>query len=424
MLSVAAALAIVLEQARPRSPVVMPLSPDMLGLVLAEDVVSDLDMPPFDKAMMDGFALRSSDLRDGRAELTIVEEIPAGKTPTVEVKSGQASRIMTGAPIPQGVDAVVMIERCEIAGQNVRVNEPRAKPRMNILERAKEMRVGEVVLRSGARLGPAEFGLLAAVGHTRVHVQPAPRVAVLSTGDEIVDPEQKPGPGQIRNSNGAMLLAQVARAGGVPRFCGIARDEPTHLRDMIAAGLQADVLILSGGVSAGKLDLVPGVLAELGVEALFHKVAMKPGKPILFGVKGREPEAQARESVAALAGASGSERSTPCLVFGLPGNPVSSMVGFELFVRPALRALIKLDPNACWVKARLTKDFPYRTDRPTYHPARLQMADAGWTVEPTPWFGSPDLRGVQPANAFALLPEGDHPHPAGETLMVLRVDND
>lgn len=405
MLSVPEALQIVLDQVRTLPAETSPLTAATLGLVLAEEIASDLDMPPFDKAMMDGFALRTADLCDGQADLAIVEEIMAGKTPTVAVEAGQASRIMTGAPVPQGVDAVVMVERCETVGNRVRVNDPRAKPGQHILGRGREMRTGEIVLHAGTPLRPQEFGLLSMVGRTHVRAHPAPRVAILSTGDEIVEPRMKPGPGQIRNSNGMMLLAQVSRAGGVPRFLGIARDEPDHLRSLIAEGLQADVLLLSGGVSAGKLDLVPGVLTGLGVKALFHKVSMKPGKPILFGIK---PDAVASEPSR--------------LIFGLPGNPVSSLVCFELFVRPALRGLMGLAPGPHWVQATLTKDHPYRTDRPTYHPARLHATGAGWTVEALPWFGSPDLRGVLPANAFILLPEGDHHHRAGQTREVLAVD--
>jgi molybdopterin molybdotransferase len=415
MLSVAQALEIVLANVAPLPARMTPLGPNALGLVLAEDVASDLDMPPFDKAMMDGFALRSADLRDGRAELAIIEEIPAGKTPTKTVGSLQASRIMTGAPVPVGADAVVMIENCEIAGTNVRVHEPRIKPRLNILDRAKEMRVGETILNSGTRLRPQELGLLAAVGRTSVKLHPAARVAVLSTGDEIVPPDVKPGPGQIRNSNGAMLLAQVQRAGGAATFLGIARDDTEHLRSLIAEGLKYNVLILSGGVSAGKLDLVPGVLAELGVEALFHKVAMKPGKPVLFGV-GQPPHPRPLSP--------GGERGEGPLVFGLPGNPVSSLVCFELFVRPAIRKLMTLDPGPTWIlAATLMKDFAYRTDRPTYHPAWLHMAEHGPLVEPVPWFGSPDLRSVMSANAFMVIQPGDHQYKAGGRFEVLCVED-
>ncbi len=377
-----------------------------LGLVLAEEVVSDLDLPPYDKAMMDGYAIRAADLANGQAVLTVVEEIMAGQTPRLPVGPGQATRIMTGAPMPGGADAVVMVEHShQLEGQRVQLQETPPPSGQNVLPRGQEMRRGDVVLQVGSVLRPQEFGLLAAVGRTSVTVRPAPRVAIVPTGDEIVEPSQVPGPGQIRNSNGPMLLAQTCRAGGLPQLLGIARDSQASLQDLIAKGLQADILVLSGGVSAGQHDLVPGVLEELGVRTLFHKIKIKPGKPLLFGVRPRQAE-------------------PPTLVFGLPGNPVSSLVCFELFIRPAIRSLKGLkDPGPLMVPARLSGDFPYRTDRPTYHPARLALGGAeGWQVQPVPWFGSADLRGLLRANAFIVFPPGDHQHRADEVLSVLKVE--
>lgn len=405
ILSVTDAQRRILEQVRPLPAVTSRLKPDAVGLVLAEDVTSDLDMPPFDKAMMDGYAIHSVDVSEGNAELVVIEEVTAGRVPRLSVGQGQATRIMTGAPIPTGADAVVMVEKTRsLDGGRIRIDGG-AKPGQNILRRAKEMRQGEVVLHAGARLRPQEFGLLALVGKTTVQVRPAPSVAILPTGDEIVDPSETPGPGQIRNSNGPMLLAQAVRAGGSPTLLGIARDTVESLRSLMGEGLQANVLVLSGGVSAGKLDLVPGVLAELGVRIDFHKVEMKPGKPMLFGVKDHGVERPAT------------------LVFGLPGNPVSALVCFELFVRPAIRVLMALPPGPRFVRATLGEDYAYRTDRPTYHPARLEATDAGWRVDAVPWFGSPDLRGVTPANAFVLLPAGDRQHRAGDVLPVLMVED-
>jgi molybdopterin molybdotransferase len=224
-------------------------------------------------------------------------------------------------------------------------------------------------------------------------------VAVLCTGDEIVEAAETPGPGQIRNGNGPMLCAQVARGGGEPNYLGIARDRLEQLRPMATQGLRANVLVLSGGVSAGKLDLVPGVLQEAGVTPHFHKVELKPGKPVFFGTRGET------------------------LVFGLPGNPVSALVCFELFVRPALRRLAgHADAGPSIVKARLAEDFAYRTDRPTYHPAWLDTGEPGWRVRAVPWHGSPDLRGLTGANAFVIFPPGDHRHQAGQVFEVLRVE--
>jgi molybdopterin molybdotransferase len=400
MLGVAQAQALVLENTVTPSSSSSDLPAQEIGTVLAEDVVSDIDMPPYDKALMDGYALRSADLPEGRGTLTVVEEIMAGQVPARSIAAGQAARIMTGAPIPAGADAVVMIERTQPAdGEHVLIDDKAPKPGQNILRRGAEMRLGETVLRAGTALTPQVCGLLASVGRASVRVYPRPAVAVLPTGDEIVEVTQTPGPAQIRNSNGHMLVAQVRRAGGNARHLGIARDTEESLRSLIGKGLQSQVLLLSGGVSAGKLDLVPGVLQELGVQAHFHKVEMKPGKPLFFGTEGTT------------------------LVFGLPGNPVSSFVCFELFVRPAIRKLMgHADPGPRIEQAFLADNFPYRTDRPTYHPAAVETTGGRLTVRPLPWFGSPDLRGLARANALLLLPMGDHQHQAGSLLSVLRME--
>jgi molybdopterin molybdotransferase len=395
MIEVAEALDVILRCAKPLPP--QP-HPPALGRVLAEDVASDLDMPPFDKAMMDGYAVRAADLANGPIVLEVIEEITAGRTPTKTVGPGQAARIMTGAPMPAGADVVVMVERCEsINESSVRISGP-VEPSLNVQPRARDMRRGETVLSAGTFLRAQEIGLLAIVGRTSVLAHPAPRVAVLATGDELVEPTQVPGESQIRNSNAPMLLAQVAAAGGTPHYLGIGRDNVSHLWQLIGEGLTHDVLLLSGGVSAGKLDLVPDVLRELGVTAHFHKVRMKPGKPLFFGTRG------------------------DTLVFGLPGNPVSTFVCFELFVRPALRRLRGFPEELpAFTPLPLAVDFPCATDRPTYHPAWIEPAEMGEQVRPVPWSGSPDLRALTAANALMLVPPGEHHHRAGAAMSVLRL---
>jgi molybdopterin molybdotransferase len=351
--------------------------------------------------MMDGYAVRSADLPDGHATLAVVEEITAGRTPQHALGPGQASRIMTGAPIPAGADAVVMVERTRLleAGR-VQIADQPTRPGQHVLPRGREMRAGETVLPAGTVLRPPELGLLAVVGRTSVRVVPAPRVGVLVTGDELVEAGSTPGPGQIRNSNGPMLVAQAARAGARPHALGIARDSLASLRPLVQEGLRADVLILSGGVSAGKLDLVPDVLVEEGVRAHFHKIQMKPGKPLFFG-----------------------STQTGTLVFGLPGNPVSSLVCFELFIRPALRRLAgHAEASPRTLAVGLADSFAYNTDRPTYHPARLEQTEEGWRVRAVPWFGSADLRGLLEANALLVLPTGDQRYQAGQIVPVLPLD--
>jgi molybdopterin molybdotransferase len=404
MLSVSQAQALILQEARPLPPEVVPVAPAVLGSVLAEDVASDLDMPPYDKALMDGYAVRAADLPEGRGALQVVEEITAGRVSRHALGPGQASRIMTGAPIPAGADAVVMVERTRLLDDGRVLVEDRPPRRGdNVLPRGREMRSREVILAAGATLRPQELGLLAAVGREQVRAVPPPRVAVLSTGDELVEAAEVPGPGQIRNSNGPMLTALAARAGARPRYLGIARDRLDSLRPLVEEGLRDDVLVLSGGVSAGKLDLVPGVLQEAGVKAHLHKVEMKPGKPAFFGTR----EADGRRA----------------LVFGLPGNPVSALACFALFVRPALRRLAgHVSPGTEPLAATMAEDFAYRTDRPTYHPAHLEVCEGRCMVRAVPWFGSADLRGLARANALLLLPVGDHQHRAGGTFPVVPLE--
>jgi molybdopterin molybdotransferase len=399
MLSVADAQKLILHYARPLPPGPADLSPALLGRVLAEAVLSDRDVPAQDRSVMDGYAVRCADLPEGRATLAVVEEVTAGRVPTKALGPGQATRIMTGAPLPAGADAVVVVERTRLQeGERVAVDDRPPRPGQNVLRRGQEMRAGDTILPAGAVLRPAEIGLLGTVGRARVHVHPAPRVAVLSTGDEVVEPDREPGPGQLRNSNGPMLLAQARSAGADVHYLGIARDRLDSLRPLVEVGLKGDVLVLSGGVSAGKLDLVPQVLREAGVEARLHKVEMKPGKPVFFGTR------------------------SATLVFGLPGNPVSALVCFELFLRPALRRLAgHADAGPPTVSAALVEDFPYRTDRPTYHPAWLEAGQGGWRVRAVPWFGSADLRALASANALLVLPPGDHTHRAGEAFVVVQL---
>jgi molybdopterin molybdotransferase len=399
MLTVDAAQAAVLSHVHALPPVTAPLR-NGLGLVLAEDVVSDLDMPPFDKAMMDGYAVRLADLVGGRGTLTVIEEITAGNTPSCAMGQGLAARIMTGAPIPKGAEAVVQVERtCMAQDGRVHIDDPAVKAGQHVMRRGQEMRAGDTVVPRGALLRPQEIGVLATVGRGNVQVVPRPTVAVLATGDELVEADCQPGPGQIRNGNGPTLVAQIQRAGGEPSYLGIAGDHLNSLRPLVAEGLQRDVLVLSGGVSAGKLDLVPGVLQELGAVAHFHKVELKPGKPVLFGTREKT------------------------LIFGLPGNPVSTFVGFELFVRPAIRVLRGLkDAGTRLPTATLADDFAYRSDRPTYHPAWLEPGEGGWRAKVVPWFGSPDLRGLTVCNCFVLFPAGDLMHRAGQMFPVLRME--
>src|SRR5262245_21528328 len=405
MLSVAEALHHVLEHARARPSGEVALV-DAVGLVLAEDVTSDIDSPPHTKSMVDGYAVRSADLVEGRARLIVTEEITDGAVPQHAVVSGHAARILTGAPLPDGADSVVMIELTGMSGSSVEIQDASFRAGQNVIPRGQSLRQGEIVLQRGIELGQAEIGLLAEVGRSRVQAIGPVRVAILSTGNELVPADEKPGGGQIRNSNGPLLTAACCRAAAIPIDLGIARDDIDELHRLISAGLENDVLVISGGVSAGVLDLVPRALADLGVRQVFHKIRLKPGKPLWFGVAHSTlPTAHS------------------ALVFGLPGNPVSSLVCFELFVKPAIARIAGRHweaPHATQ-SAKLTREFQHRGDRPTYHPARLVSSLDERLVEPLGWKGSADIRGFVGANALVVFPSGERRYEPGDVVEVLEL---
>lgn len=410
MLTVADALALVLARAAPRPRGVAALTSSTLGQVLSDDLLADVDSPPFDKALMDGFAVRAADLPGGAGELALAGgHLAAGVTGGGTLGAGEAVAIATGAPLPAGADAVVKVEQSEpLPGGRVRLSDPTLAPGRNVMFRGTELRAGDVALPAGTVISPVAFGLCAAVGKTAVPTVPPARVAILVTGDELVEANTKPGPGQIRNTNGPMLVALTTRAGALPRYLGIGRDDEMILTSLVREGLAtADVLVTCGGVSVGKRDLTPAVLAALGVETQFHQVRMKPGKPLLFGTFGpgtvaNKPAGQAK------------------LVFGLPGNPVSAFVGFELFVRPALRALAGLaHPGPPRRRLVLSDPLTSVNDRPTFHPGKLTPDGLG--VAPLKWAGSADLRAVLGADALLELPAGAVDLPAGSAVDVVLV---
>lgn len=413
--SIEAALAAVLRHAAPLPAVELPLE-QCQGLVLAADALSDRDSPPFDKSLMDGFAVRYADLRDAPVRLQVIEEVTAGQVPQKAVGSGQATRIMTGAPLPAGADTVVPVEQTQFDSETGAVDIGTTPGAVGdaVLKQGSSMRAGSPVGRAGALIRPQEIAALAEFGHSRVSVRPRPRVAVLATGDELVPADVEPGPGQIRNTNEPMLVAQIRQAGGEPVPLGIARDNRPDLAEKIARGLQCDVLLLSGGVSAGVLDLVPSELEAAGVREVFHRIPLRPGRPLWFGIQAASTSDET----------GGPDRRpddsrTRC-VFGLPGNPVSSMVCFELFARPVVRAMLG-DPRPGPVRrmARLTTSHAARGGRTTCHPSRLAVGSAGWEVTPLPWIGSADLQATTAANSLAVFPAGSKDWQPGETVEVI-----
>jgi molybdopterin molybdotransferase len=412
MIDLADALALIEQTATPLPPRRQRLL-DACGSVLAAPVVADVDSPPWDRAMMDGFALRSDDVLaagGGVVELDVVVDLAAGDVTAVEIKPGGSGRIMTGAPIPLGADAIIPVELAidgtgsAHAGSRVRLRDERFRAGQHIARQGAAFRRGQEVLAAGTPLAAGAIGLAAEAGATHLVAAPSVRVGILSTGSELVPPDAAPAFGQTRNSNGPMITAAVQLLGAEPIPLGIAADKPEAIRSAVAQGLAADVLVLSGGVSAGDLDLVPEIFRQCGVEKVFHKVRLKPGKPVYFGILRRD-------------------HASPTLVFGLPGNPASSLVCFDLFTRPAVQILAGR-PREQWhlprCRARLTAATKAAPGRPVYLPCTLVRSGNSLEATPLPWTGSSDLVGLAQANGLIALPaDGGRYEPGAEVEAML-----
>ena len=376
---------------------------DAVGRVLAGGIVADRDIPPFPRSTRDGYAVRSRDLSQLPAMLEVIAEIRAGEKETIPaLYEGQAVSIMTGAPVPSGADAVVMVEHSSRHEGKVEIARGVASGE-NIVPRGAEARQGTLLIARGERLTEAAIALAAAVGKSRIEVYKRPRIAVLPTGDEIVDVSAAPGPTQIRNSNSYSLAAQVRRAGGEAVVMPIAADEPHKLRMLIEEGLHADLLVMTGGVSMGRYDLVEQVLAEMRAEFYFTGAKIQPGRPVVFGRCG-----------------AGAREKTTTYFFGLPGNPVSTMVTFELFAQPMLEALSGQAPRKLqFVHARLKSEVRVKTGVKRFLPAILSGEFENTEVELLAWQGSGDIAATARANCYAVIPADRERIPAGEWVAVM-----
>jgi len=358
----------------------VPLA-EALGRILARDVVMDHDVPPFRRAAMDGFALHAGERAPG-ARFQVQGAVMAGQVPQGAVAPGAAVRVMTGAPVPEGAGAVVPLEWTRQEGARM-IIERLPKHSTNIVPRGDHVQAGAVVLAAGTAISPGCLGALASAGCARVPLAARPRVALIGTGSELVPVDCQPHPGAIRNSNSATLLGQCRRVGAEPLDLGIAPDDAGRLEALVAQGLEADLLLLSGGVSAGDLDLVPAALQAAGVECIFHRWAVQPGGPLWFGRRGKT------------------------LVFGLPGNPAATFVGFEVLVVPALRTRVglKLRPRRT---LRALYDGPWgpASSRRRFRPVTLETnEEARLWAHAQPWRGSGDPFGLAGGEALAVIPE-------------------
>ncbi|MGC2648405.1 MAG: gephyrin-like molybdotransferase Glp, partial [Candidatus Sulfotelmatobacter sp.] len=383
------------------------------GRILAEPISADRDIPPFPRSTRDGYAVRSADLAQLPAKLTVMGEIKAGPQPannSSALNHGEAFSIMTGAPVPGGADAVVMVEYTSLQNERVTITKGIVTGE-NIVAQGAEARSGSPVLSPGTRLNEATIALAASVGKSRLQVFDRQRVAVLTTGDEIVDVDDgKIGPTQIRNSNSYSLAAQIQEAGGEPVLLPIAPDEPQRLRELIERGLQADLLLMTGGVSMGRYDLVEQVLAQIRAEFFFTGAKIQPGRPVVFG----------RVPCGTGAALGASVPSVHKYFFGLPGNPVSTMVTFELFARPVLEALSGMSPRPLsFLHTRLKSEIRIKPGLTRFLPAILSGQYDNSQAELVPWQGSGDIAARTRSNCLLVIPPDREHILAGEWVAVL-----
>ncbi len=399
------ALEIVLQEAgsvaKPRRAETAPLL-DCLGRILAESVAADRDQPPFDRSTRDGFAVRAAEISGGRS-LKVLGLIRAGEQWTGQsLAEGEAIEIMTGAPLPAGADAVVMVEHVETEDGSIRPQTGRSlRTGENVVAKGSEAKAGDVLLPPGTKLEAAEIALAAACGRSALQVFAQPKVAIVATGDELVEIDETPESQEIRNSNSYGIAALVAEVGGIAERLAVARDRREEIRERIAHARMCDLLVLSGGVSMGKYDLVEEVLAEFGAEFFFTGVRMQPGKPVVFG---RLPK-------------QGAQRE--CYFFGLPGNPVSTQVTFHCFVGPMLRALAGAGVEGPrFAQAISMEDIPGKAGLTRLLPARFTSSRVRQEVRLVSWQGSGDLAANARANCYALVADGRHLS-SGELITIL-----
>lgn len=398
-LTVAAAQRCVIEAMKQLGTESVPLQ-QALGRVLAEDMQANRDQPPYDVSAMDGFAIRSADVANAPTVLEVIEDIKAGDMPTKVVGAGQCARIMTGAPVPQGADAVIRVEDTQALSDGRVQIDVSVKTRNDIRDRGENMRMGEVVLQAGTTITPGVVGMLAMVKAAQVSVYRQPRVAILSTGDELEGLNDPFDANKIPDANSYALMAQVQALGITPVLLGIARDEPTHLKEMLQRGLQFDVLLVSGGTSVGVHDYVRPTLEALGVQMKFWRVQMKPGHPMAFGI------------------------APLTWVFGIPGNPVSSMVCFEEFIGPALRCIMghhKLYRTT--VTAKLSRDVKHKHSRAEFVRVMLRKEAGELVATPTGDQGSGILHSMAMAEGLMVVPADSKGIAAGEQVTVQLLDN-